>query len=384
MTQLSKVSFTELKCHNDSYIGVASLNKPEALNALDSDMVALLYHQLVSWQDAPHIAMVLLDSPLDKAFCAGGDVVAMYHAMRGNTSDAAPAAVQDFFSQEYQLDFLIHSYSKPFVVWGHGIVMGGGLGLMAGASYRIVTQTSRIAMPEITIGLYPDVGGSYFLNKMPAGCGLFLGLSGASINASDALFCQLADYVIAQQDKNAFVQALCAIDWQNEPQANHQLLSSLCEAKHNPDVLPSGNLQPYQTLFGQLASCLTVEAVEQRILAHECGQDSWFVKAQKTLQNGSPISKHLVFEQLQRGKHLNLADSFRMELVMSCHCAQLGEFEEGVRALLVDKDNAPQWLYPHTESVPRDVVERFFVSPWQAEQHPLASLGADLTQQAGE
>ena len=383
MTQSSKVSFTVLKCHNDSYIGVASLNKPAALNALDSDMIELLSNQLTQWQDAPHIAMVLLDSELDKAFCAGGDVVTMYHAMRSNTGDAAPLAVQDFFTHEYQLDYLIHHYRKPLLVWGHGIVMGGGLGLMAGASHRIVTQTSRIAMPEITIGLYPDVGGSYFLNTMPAGCGLFLGLSGASINATDALYCQLADYVMAQQDKPAFLQALCAIDWQSEAQANHQLLSALCLNMQTQDVLPPANLIRYQPLFNELASCLTVEAVEQCILSCESAQDSWFSKAQKTLQNGSPISKHLVFEQLQRGQDLSLADCFKMELVMSCRCASLGEFEEGVRALLVDKDNTPQWLYPCTEAVPREVIEAFFVSPWPAEQHPLASLGADLKQQAG-
>ena len=191
-------------------------------------------------------------------------------------------------------------------------------------------------------------------------------------------------YALVVSRKNAFVQSLVASDWQNNANHNHQLLSALCEAKHNPDGLPPGNLEHYQTLFDQLVACHTVEAVEQRILAHDCGQDSWFVKAQKTLQKGSTLTKHLVFEQLKRGKTMSLADCFRMELVMSCQCAKLGEFEEGVRALLVDKDNAPQWLYPQTESVPRDVIESFFESPWQAEQHPLANLGADLKQQAGE
>jgi enoyl-CoA hydratase/carnithine racemase len=129
--------------------------------------------------------MVILQGEGDRAFCAGGDVVAMYHAMQANPN-TVPASLQDFFTREYQLDYLIHNYKKPLLVWGNGIVMGGGLGLMSGASHRVVTESARIAMPEITIGLYPDVGGSWFLNQMPECCGVFFGLTGASINARDA------------------------------------------------------------------------------------------------------------------------------------------------------------------------------------------------------
>jgi enoyl-CoA hydratase/carnithine racemase len=375
MSEQPKVLFTVINCQNGFGIGVASLNKPKALNALDGDMITLLTSQLQAWKDDASISLVILDSQLDKAFCAGGDVVGMHTSMCENHSVRPPPALQEFFTSEYQLDYLIHTYVKPILVWGHGIVMGGGLGLMAGASHRIVTETSRIAMPEISIGLYPDVGGSYFLNKMPAGCGLFLGLTGASINASDALYCQLADHVISHANKAAFIQKLKATDWQSDPQVNHLMLFALCRESEDKNLLPKANLVIYQSLCTELAVYATVAEVQQHILSMDRAEDRWFSKAQKTLKAGSNITKHLVFEQLKRGRELPLADCFRMELVMSCHCGTVGEFQEGVRALLVDKDNHPQWLYPSIEAVPVEVIEAFFSSPWSAEQHPLASLG---------
>lgn len=160
------VLFRELESVSDKKIGIATLNAEASLNALSLEMVRLLKAQLLDWQTRNDIALVLLEGSGEKAFCAGGDVVKLYQATidakkaaekDGNASRLAPD-VQTFFQEEYELDYLIHTYQKPFMVWGHGIVMGGGLGLFAGASHRIVTEKSRIAMPEITIGLYPDVG----------------------------------------------------------------------------------------------------------------------------------------------------------------------------------------------------------------------------------
>lgn len=374
MSQADKVLFELLPSNKGYQIGIATLNKPQALNALDSDMIQLLMPQLLQWQTDPSVCMVMLDSQLDKAFCAGGDVVAMYHAMANNCSEHAPALLQDFFTHEYQLDYLIHTYAKPIVVWGHGIVMGGGLGLMAGASHRIVTASSRIAMPEISIGLYPDVGGSYFLNQMPKGCGLFLGLTGASINAADALYSGLADYFIPQLSKQVFLAQLVAADWQSQAQANHILLDELCAAVQNKQDMPAGQLVKHQAILEALANINDVSKACQLILAQDSNDDTWLMKAQRTLQAGSPITKHLVMEQLKRGAQLHLADCFRMELGMSCRCGELGEFQEGVRALLVDKDNAPQWLYQDVDAVPANIIDSFFTSSWPAGSHPLADL----------
>ena len=370
------VSFETLETKNGLKIGCATLNKPSSLNALGIDMIQLLMPQLQAWQEDPSIACVMLDGEGDKAFCAGGDVVAMYNAM-AQSPKQMPESLETFFTEEYQLDFLIHSYSKPFVVWGNGIVMGGGLGLMAGGSHRIVTESSRIAMPEITIGLYPDVGGSWFLNKMPGCSGLFLGLTGASINAADALYIGLADHFIEHQSKDAFIDSLKGISWGSSVQLNREKLTDLCHDFHkrSKPSLPQGNVKAHQALIDEVTEKSSVAEVVDAILSMPAGDDKWLVRAQKSLAAGSPITAHLVYEQLKRGRDLSLAECFQMELNMSCRCGELGEFQEGVRALLIDKDNNPGWMFASVADVEPAIVESFFTSRWEAGQHPLYSLG---------
>ena len=162
-------------------VAVATLDAPKSLHALTLDMVRLLDGALQRWAFDPSIACVVLQSSTDKAFCAGGDVRSLRAAVLAEPQAMPNAVAQAFFSEEYRLDHRIHTYSKPLLVWGGGIVMGGGLGLMAGASHRVVTETTRIAMPEISIGLFPDVGGSWLLPRMPGRSGLFLGLTGARV-----------------------------------------------------------------------------------------------------------------------------------------------------------------------------------------------------------
>src|SRR5690606_15192614 len=189
-------------------IGIATLNVPRALNALSLEMIDLLKMQLDDWQQDARIAAVWLDAEGDKAFCAGGDVVRLYQSMVDTPTGERNHYAEAFFGREYQLDYLLHTYGKPVICWGHGIVMGGGLGLMSGCSHRVVTEKSRIAMPEITIGLHPDVGGSWFLSRMPGRTGLFLGLTGANINAADALYIGLADRAIGSGLKAQVFDAL--------------------------------------------------------------------------------------------------------------------------------------------------------------------------------
>lgn len=370
------VIFSELSCKNGKKIGHATLNRESALNALNIDMIKLLTPKLEQWQQDPEVCMVILDGAGDKAFCAGGDVVAMHNAMQ-DSPEAVPASLQYFFTQEYQLDYLIHSYQKPLLLWGNGIVMGGGLGLMSGASHRIVTETSRIAMPEVSIGLYPDVGGSWFLNKMPEGCGLFLGLTGASVNAADALYTKLADHFIAHESKSALLKDLCDVQWSDVAVDNHLLLSSVCAHFENLQIneLPLGNVAAYRNVIGELAKADTADKVVGSILAMPTDDDKWLSRAQSTLAGGSPITANLVFEQLRRGKDLSLAECFAMELIMSCRCGEFGEFQEGVRARLIDKDNQPNWRYKNVADIPQDIIEYFFTSLWAENEHPLLGLG---------
>jgi len=384
------VIFQEVDCDNGKKIGVVTLNSPKSLNALSGDMIALLYPKLITWQKQQNIAAVFLQGEGEKAFCAGGDIVHLYNALKTNTLqstntefsvDALSAdnkfapEIEDYFTQEYQLDFLIHTFNKPFIVWGNGIVMGGGLGMLVGASHRVVTENSRIAMPEISIGLFPDVGGSYFLNKMPAGCGLFLALTGASINAADAKFCQLADYFVEQQQKDNFVSQLKMINWGETVPLNHDKTSQLLQDFEQGSVskLPVSPLREHQTLITQLVEKHDLIAIVTAIVSIET-EDKWLSRAQKSLKNGSALSAQLAYSQLQRGKGMALADCFRMELNLAVKCGHFGEFLEGVRALLIDKDNSPQWYYPSIELIDAKVLDWFFESTWLKAEHPLAKL----------
>lgn len=370
----SAVLFEELNTESGFKIAHATLNKPASLNALGLDMIELLTPQLEAWQQDEKVALVVLDGSGDRAFCAGGDIVSMYHSMQSAQNKTDDFSLQAFFSLEYHLDHLIHTFSKPILVWGNGIIMGGGLGLMCGASHRIVTESARIAMPEISIGLYPDVGGSYFLNRMPEGCGLFLGLTGASINANDALYVNLADYFVPHDAKFALFERLLSANWQAP--TLRQTLDSICaefDSLHQGQ-LPEGNLPTQQSWLSGLAQKNTLPDAVNYIQAAPSDNNKWLSKAQHTLSAGSAISAHLVFEQLARGKNMALAECFKMELGLSCKCGEFGEFYEGVRALLIDKDNQPNWRYKSVEDTPQEVVASFFAAPWADDEHPLAHL----------
>jgi len=368
------VSFQELTCDNGKKIAVATLNSPRSLNALSGEMIDLLYPQLKKWQTQADIAAVLLQGEGEKAFCAGGDIVHMYNEMKAHQGDYSPG-IEEYFTKEYQLDYFIHTFSKPFIVWGSGIVMGGGLGMMVGGSHRIVTETSRIAMPEISIGLYPDVGGSYFLNKMPNNCGLFLGLTGASINANDAKYCQLADYFLSNDKKELLLKQLTQLDWQDTNADNHQKLSNvlLSFEQDSIAIIPESKLNEHKALIEQATHFDNLNEIVDAILSAN-SEDKWFSRAQKSLKHGSALSASIAYKQIQAGKVLSLVDCFKMELNLSVKSGQYGEFIEGVRALLIDKDNAPQWRFNSVEAVDDKVVDWFFESKWSDEQHPLANL----------
>lgn len=371
------VLYQELSAQNGKKIGVATLNSEKSLNALSLPMVESLLPKLTSWQADPAISLVILDGSGDKAFCAGGDIRDLYKAMLDKPGEYAPY-VEEFFTKEYTLDYRIHTFGKPVLVWGNGIVMGGGLGLMAGASHRVVTATSRIAMPEMAIGLYPDVGASWFLNRMPAGCGLFLGLTGASINAADAKFIGLADHFVLHERKAALIDKLKSINWGDTIALNHQKLSDALRSEEDQcrTQMPLSQIRPHQSEIEALAGLTELETVIAAINAMQ-GEDKWLQKAKESLAYGSPITAHIVFELLKLGQSKILADSFRLELGLSVQCGKLGEFTEGVRALLMDKDLQPKWQYKTVADVPAAVIAELFRSPWQAQNHPLRHLGTD-------
>lgn len=368
------VVFSERAGVGGKRIGIATLNAERSLNALSLEMIDLLQAQLGAWEGDSDIACVFLQGAGDKAFCAGGDVVALYEASAAYGEDLDNDLALQFFSREYRLDYHIHTYRKPLIVWGHGIVMGGGLGLLSGAGFRIVTEATRMAMPEVSIGLYPDVGGSWFLNRAPGKTGLFLGLTGVSFNAADARFVGLADRFIPHAQKAPLLAALAELAWRGEARSDSVLLSGVLrefEQAHR-HALPEHQVRSHFDWIEQACDADDVMGLVARIGAYD-GDDRWLQKAAAGLTGGCPITPYLLVEQLRRGRHLSLADAFRMELIMSVNCAARGHFREGVRALLIDKDRQPRWRPATFDAVSNAEVEAFFQAPWDG-PHPLQAL----------
>lgn len=362
------VLFEERAAAGGKKVGVAQLNAEKSLNSLNLAMVELLLPQLEKWQADEDILCVFLHSAGEKAFCAGGDVIAL-HAGSAPYGEALPDnSCAEFFALEYRLDHLIHTFGKPFVVWGTGFVMGGGLGLVSGASHRVVTESTRMAMPEITIGLYPDVGGTWFLNRTPGKTGLFLGLTGAQVNAADAQYIGLADYFVTQELKDEVMTALTEVKCANGVDGVLQHFSALAAASK-----PAGNVEAHIDWINETCAGDDVKNVIESITAYE-GDDKWCARAAKTLSRGCPITPFLVWEQFARGKDLNLEEVFQMELVMSVNATKRGHFKEGVRALLIDKDQNPQWTPATFADVTSEEIDAFFVAPWDV--NPLAELKA--------
>ncbi|TRX55632.1 enoyl-CoA hydratase/isomerase family protein [Thalassomonas sp. M1454] len=368
------VLFELLKTQSGKQIAIATLNSERSLNALSHEMVALLYPQLVAWQEDSNIALVLLQGAGEKAFCAGGDIVNLYENMAACPGEYS-ASIESYFTDEYQLDHLIHSYSKPFVVWGSGIVMGGGLGLMAGASHRVVTESSRIAMPEISIGLFPDVGGSYFLNRMPDNCGLFLGLTGAAINAADAKFINLADHFISNADKSLFIEEIQQISWGDTIALNNEKLTSLMKKLEQKSKvhMPLSNVHKHKALIDQVTDSSKLEDIVAAI-AQLKTDDKWLNRAQKSLAHGSALSVWLTHQLINKAKGLSLAQCLQLELNAAVKCGKFGEFQEGVRALLIEKDNSPAWKFASVSDIDKETKDWFITSKWLAPEHPLALL----------
>lgn len=378
----SPVLFKEMGTQGGQRLGFAQLNAERSLNALSLDMIRLLDSQLRRWADDPQIACVILHGAGEKAFCAGGDIRSLYRVTKEHSreyseeySSRAPnPAVLEFFRDEYRLDSLIHRYPKPLLVWGSGIVLGGGLGLMVGASHRVVTETARIAMPEITIGFFPDVGGSWFLSRMPGRTGLFLALTGAQINGHDAIAGGLADHFVRASHREALFARLASSAWSPDADTNRELLSALLRELSDAaaDVLPVSNLQQHGQLIESMCAGESVKDVVARITRYD-GDNAWLTRAAATLRAGSPTSAALSWELQRRAKALDLADTFRLELVVALQCCARPDFAEGVRALLIDKDNQPRWQPRTLDDVTPEWIGGHLVAPaWK--EHPLQDL----------
>jgi enoyl-CoA hydratase/carnithine racemase len=278
------------------------------------------------------------------------------------------ALLEDFFTEEYALNHLIHFYPKPYIALMDGVVMGGGMGISQGGpecALRIVTERTKMAMPEVNIGLFPDVGGSHFLSHAPGQLGLYLGLSGLTIGAADALYVGLADLFV--------------------PAARMAALRALAEA--TPGAQLAGAIREFAAPYAGNAGASELQA-QRALIDRHFGQPSVMAmmeslasdaspfaqKALAAMRQRSPLLMCVTRELLARGARLGVADCLRMERGLVRRNFEHGEVLEGVRALVIDKDNAPKWNPPTLEQVTPEMVARFFEPVWPDYAHPLRDL----------
>ena len=369
-------------------IGVMTLNTPKSLNALSAEMCQLLAQQLDNWQSDDQVVALVLKGAGDKAFCAGGDIRKLYDSMSASAPMPNPYATE-FFSHEYRLYRQMHFYPKPLILWGDGIIMGGGMGLMAGCSHRLVTERTRFAMPEVTIGLFPDASGSWFLQRMPAKTGLFLGLTGAMCNGNDALLANLAEYAVASSDYDAIIQRLKQSDWKAAASSTdkcdnnsaHSIVSRALAATSVAE-LPASKLatywQPIQQLMnsgglGDIDALLQSDEAMAKLDA-DFAADSWTQRAVATYRHGCPTTVALTYALYHSATDLSLEQVLYLETNVAVHCAANPDFKEGVRALLIDKDRSPQWSRSLAECLSTDgqnYIQQHFINPYAAGEHPL-------------
>jgi enoyl-CoA hydratase/carnithine racemase len=353
-------------------LGRITLNVAATLNSLNLEMVDLLQSQLDAWRDDDNIAAIFIEGAGEKAFCAGGDVQALHKsavATPGGPCDYA----ETFFAREYRMNYALHTYAKPIICWGHGIVMGGGLGVMAGCSHRVVTERTRIAMPEVGIALFPDVGGTWFLNHMPGSAGQFLALTGASINAADAIYTGIADRFIASDYKSAVLESLLQQHWDIDAQRNHALVRHVLRplAEQSSAQMPQGQVEPHLGAINALCDGDDIHEIIDNIVSLQT-DDAWLTKASESLAHGSPLASLWISRQLRELRLASLRECFQAEICLVTNIVRHPEFAEGVRALLIDKDRNPSWQYRASRDVPSEVVDSFFRAPW--DQNPLADL----------
>lgn len=368
------VLLEEQRTESGHTLAYATLNFEKTLNSLSLPMIELLAPQLARWNARSEVVAVVLRGAGDRAFCAGGDIQALYRGMMRN--HAASHVVDDyparFFEAEYRLDYAIHRTMKPVICFGHGVVMGGGLGLFSASRYRLVTERSRIAMPEVTIGLFPDAGASWILKGLPMAYGVWLGMTGTHMTASDALHIGLATHAIPASAWTVLTDSLIKANWHADA-SDATRVERCIEACGRP-ALSDSVLAAHRSLLETVMPVLPQSLLETvSRLSQLAGRDEWIDKGLAALNSGCPTSVGIVHEQLRRVAAMTLAEAFSMELNVANHCARNPDFAEGVRALIIDKDNKPAWRHGTLANLPHDYVLGHFEGLWQ--NHPLADLG---------
>ncbi len=363
------VLYFEHSTASNHVIAHARLNVESTLNSLSLDMIESLSTMIDHWRQRDDIVALIFSGAGDRAFCAGGDIQALYHAIKENHASGSLVNSYpfDFFEREYRLDFQIHTFPKPVIAIGHGVVMGGGLGIFSAADYRVVTERSRVAMPEVTIGLFPDAGQTWLLRNMEPHYAIFLGVTGSHINAADALEIGLGTHSLDSDARSQLIDDLCASDFSSD--INETIDAVLLD-------LPMASLPDKQ--IDRIPENLSVAKAPSEVvldIKNLQGESEWIDRGISAMEGGCPTTIGITLEQIKRSYDMSLAEVFQMEIVIGTHCANNEDFMEGVRALLIEKDNNPSWKYKNMNDLPVSYVQGHFKDPWVGIPNPLSDLG---------
>ncbi len=362
-TDISQLQeFIKLKEHkkpDDSILLEIELNNPKKLNVLNLEMILTLNKAVRKWQDREELSVVFIHSAGDRAFCAGGDVAQIYSTiLESKKRKKDPAlATKSFFQKEYETDYILSHFPKPVVLWGNGIVMGGGMGLFMSSSHPIATETSILAMPEINIGFFPDVGASYFLTQIKEGVGKYLALTACRLNAVEARYLDLTKWLCLNEDKKKVFDFLLDVSFKHKEEFNdkfegfyRQISSPLAQnnwiknfQKEITSALEFKSLESFYDYFSQL----------------KLDDKTWEQNRQNFLK-ASPTSLAVVFEQFKRARNQDKKSLFEMELTIAMNKACNADFPEGVRALLVDKTKDPKWKPSRIDDLDPLEVSKYF------------------------
>jgi enoyl-CoA hydratase/carnithine racemase len=360
-------------------MGCIVLQRPRAMNALTLGMVREMTRALLAWAHDDSVQAVLVRGATEPgrspAFCAGGDIRFFHRAAL-----AGDPALEDFFTEEYRLNHLVFTYPKPYIALIDGVCMGGGMGIAQGAALRVVTERSKLAMPETHIGLFPDVGGGYFLSRMPGHLGEYLALTGVALGAAPSMAVGWADVAVPSEQLPALVEALC-----DQPQASLSQIRATVNARA---VWPAAPAASSSGAGSPSAAGLPLEAIDRHFgLARlqdiqaslEAEASEWSLDTLATLRRQSPLACAISLELVRRGRHLSLAEDLRLERTVVRHCFHLrpreaSETVEGIRALAVDKDHQPRWNPPQAEGLCAAATLAYFEPVWPEHAHPLRDL----------
>jgi enoyl-CoA hydratase len=362
---MSETAAPEVLVRVDGAVGRLTLNRPSALNALTLNMCQIMIRALMAWRSDSSVAFVIIDHAGERGFCAGGDIRMLAESGAGDGAKA-----RAFLFNEYRLNHLLFVYEKPVVAIMDGVTMGGGVGITAPARYRVATERLTYAMPETGIGLFPDVGGGWFLPRLPGKAGFWLGLTGARLKAADSLALGIATDFVSASDVEALKAALVAAGGQGD--ADAAISAVLADFAEDPGPSP---LAAHRADLDRLFTGDSIEAISEALQADP---GEWAQSQLKTLNAKSPQSLKVTFRQLTAGAALSrFADNMTMEYRICTRAVHRPDFLEGVRAVIIDKDNAPRWSPATLSEVPSTVIDDLFAPyPPAEEWTPLPELSA--------